>query len=486
MRNLFADSALAETPRAAFAGSYGLDATVLEKVLGAALERGGDFADVYVEARRASSLQLEEDLLKESSESVSLGAGVRVVAGEQTGYAYTNDCSRESLLGAARVAAQIAVGPMRSERIDLRPAKLPARYATERPAAQAGVEQKRDFLFVANQAARNADSRVQEVQVGWSDELRLVLIANSEGEWADDVQPLLTFSVSVLARNHQARQAGWKNLGVRAGMEAFSRERAEGLACEAVRQATLLLEARSAPAGEMPVVLAPGTSGVLLHESVGHPLEADFNRKRLSVFSGRLGERVATELCTVVDDATLPGMRGSLNVDGEGTIPRQPTVLIEKGRLLGYLQDRLSARLMHLAPTGNGRRQDYKRIPIPRMTNTYLAAGTSEPEDILRSVARGIYCKSFTGGQVEPAAGKFTFSMHEAYLIEDGRLTHPIKGATLIGSGIDILNQLVMVGHDLELDRGAWACGKDGQAAPVGVGTPTVKIARMTVGGRGA
>ena len=234
----------------------------------------------------------------------------------------------------------------------------------------------------------------------------------------------------------------------------------------------------------MPVVLAAGASGVLLHESVGHPLEADVNRKKLSVFSGRLGERIATELCTVVDDATLPGMRGSLNVDGECTVPRKPTVLIEKGRLVGYLQDRLSARLMGLEPTGNGRRQDYSRIPIPRMTNTYLAAGESEPEDIVRSVTRGIFCKSFTGGQVEPAAGKFTFSLHEAYLIEAGRLTCPVKDATLIGSGMEILNRIVLVGHDLELDRGAWTCGKDGQAAPVGVGTPTVKIARMTVGGR--
>ncbi|MFQ5818310.1 MAG: TldD/PmbA family protein, partial [Terriglobia bacterium] len=374
----------------------------------------------------------------------------------------------------------------RVERIDLRPASLPARYVLDQPATRAGLEPKRDFLFAANQTARAADGRVQEVQVSWADELRFVLIANSEGAVADDVLPLLTFSVSVVAQNQHGRQAGWKNLGVRAGLEAFSRGRAEGLAREAVQQATTLLEARWAPAGEMPVVLAPGASGVLLHESVGHPLEADFNRKRLSVFSGRLGERVATEWATVVDDATLPGMRGSLNVDGEGTIPRQATVLIDKGRLVGYLQDRLSARLMQLAPTGNGRRQNYTCIPVPRMTNTYLGAGTGEPEEILRSVARGIYCKSFTGGQVEPAVGKFTFSIHEACLIEDGRLTYPIKGATLIGSGVEILNQIVLVGHDLELDGGAWTCGKDGQGAPVGVGTPTVKIARMTVGGRSA
>lgn len=483
MSALFADS-LTESPRLLLARIYGLEADVLGAALNVALERGGDFADIYVEARRASSLGLEEDLLKESSESMALGAGVRVVAGEQTGYAYTNELNPESLRAAARVAAQIAAGPARVVSVALGPVTLPARYSAEQPATRAGLEQKRDFLFAANQAARAADPRAQDVLVSWADELRLVLIANSEGELADDIQPLLTFSVSVLARDSQGRQRGSKNLGLRAGLEAFSRERAEGLAREAVRQATTLLEARAAPAGEMPVVLAAGASGVLLHESVGHPLEADVNRKKLSVFSGRLGEKVATELCTVVDDATLPGMRGSLNMDGEGTIPRTPTTLIEKGRLVGYLQDRLSARLMRLEPTGNGRRQDYSRIPIPRMTNTYLAAGESEPEDILRSVTRGIYCKSFTGGQVEPAAGKFTFSMHEAYLLEDGRMTSPIKDATLIGSGIEILNRIVLVGRDLELDRGAWTCGKDGQAAPVGVGTPTVKIARMTVGGR--
>jgi len=486
MSTSFVELALNNTPTAAFACYHGLEPGLLDTVLRQASARGADFADIYIEYREASSLHLEEDLLKQSSELVALGAGIRVVAGEQSGYAYTNELSQASLLQAAEVAAQIAAGPTRSQYFALQVTPVPARYPVELPATQAGMGEKTDFLFAANQAARSADARVKDVQVTWSDELRFILLANTAGELVSDVQPLVTFSVNVVAESNGARQAGWKNFGRRAGLEAFSRPQAEALAQEAVRQAVTLLTARPAPAGELPVVLAAGASGVLLHESVGHPLEADFNRKKLSVFTDRLGEKVASELCTVIDDATLPSWRGSVNVDGEGTIPRAATVLIARGVLRAYLQDRLSARLMKLAPTGNGRRQDYAHIPISRMTNTYLAAGESDPEEIVRSVARGIYCKSFTGGQVEPATGKFTFSMHEASLIEAGRLSYPIKGATLIGSGIEVLNNIVAVGHDLELDSGAWMCAKQGQAVPVSVGTPTVKIARITVGGQWA
>mgnify|MGYP001091460588 CR=1 FL=1 len=482
----FVEFALSNSPTAAFARYYGLEPSELDAVLRRALACGGDFADIYVEYREGSSLHLEEDLLKETREVVALGAGVRVVVGEQSGYAYTNELSAANLLQAAEVAAQIAAGPSRIEAVNLQAALVPGRYPVRLPATRTDIAEKADFLFAANQATRNEDARIRDVQVTWSDELRFILLANSAGELVSDTQPLVTFSVSVIAESNGERQAGWKNFGKRVGLEAFSRQQAETLAQEAARQAVTLLAARPAPAGELPVVLAAGASGVLLHEAVGHPLEADFNRKKLSVFSGCLGEKVASELCTVVDDATLASLRGSLNVDGEGTIPRASTVLITCGVLRAYLQDRLSARLMKLAPTGNGRRQDYAHIPIPRMTNTYLAAGTNDPEEIIRSVARGIYCKSFTGGQVEPAGGKFTFSMHEAYLIEDGHLTYPIKGATLIGSGVEILNNIVAVGHDLELDPGAWACSKQGQAVPVSVGTPTVKIARMTVGGQRA
>ncbi|MEE9235347.1 MAG: metallopeptidase TldD-related protein [Candidatus Acidoferrales bacterium] len=470
--------------RAFFEREHGLEARALEQALAEALQRGGDFADVYVEHRQTSTLQLEEQLLKESSEGVWVGAGVRVVVGESTGYAYTNELRLESLLEAARVAASVAQGPARVRSLHLSPQAVPSRYPAKQPANQAPMKDKIAFLRAADAAARAADKRVREVQARWSDEWRQVMIANSEGELTEDTQPLITFGVSVVAEANGNRQAGWKNRGLRAGLEAFSVKDAEELAREAAAQAVILLKAVEAPAGELPVVLAPGASGVLLHESVGHPLEADANRKKMSVFSDRLGQKVATELCTVIDDATLPGLRGSVNVDGEGTVPRQPTVLIERGVLRAYLQDRLSARLMKLPVTGNGRRQGYASIPIPRMTNTFLAAGQGDPEEIIRSVERGIYCKAFSGGQVEPAVGKFTFSMHEAYLIEKGRITRPVKGATLIGSGVEILRNIVAVGHDLVLDRGAWACGKGGQSAPVGVGTPTVKIARMTVGGK--
>ncbi len=472
------------SPQEFFARQHRLDPSQLARALSEALAFGGDWADVYLESRHHTSLQLEEQLLKESSEAISLGAGVRVIAGEETGYAYTNELTLERLLEAARTARAIARSNHPSARLELSSRTVPARYPAPPLELDAAFEQKSAFLRAADAAARRADPRVRDVRASWSEEWCQVLVATSAGDLVGDTQPLLTFSVSVVVEADGQRQAGWKNLGLRAGPEALSLAHAQELARQAVAQATTLLEARDAPAGEMPVVLAPGTSGVLLHESVGHPLEADANRKKMSVFSGRLGERVATELCTVVDDATLPGLRGSLNVDGEGTVPAAPTVLIEKGVLRAYLQDRLSARLMGMAPTGNGRRQDFGSIPIPRMTNTFLAAGSSDPEEILRSVECGLYCRAFSGGQVEPAAGKFTFSMHEAYLIENGRLTQPVKGATLIGSGVEILQNIVAVGHDLVMDTGAWACGKEGQAVPVGVGTPTVKIAKMTVGGR--
>lgn len=468
-----------------FLEHHGVDAARLRKVLSEAMGRGGDFADVYVEFRQSTSLQLEESLLKESSESISLGAGVRVLSGEQTGYAYSNDLSLEKLLEAARIAAAIATNNSRHAVADLSVRATPQRYAVERLPANAALEDKMAFLRAADEVARSQDPRVREVSAHWSDEHRLILIANSEGEWVTDEQPMFTFGVNAVAEENGNRQSGAKNLGLRAGMEAFSPELAKELAGEAVEQAAILLSAEDAPAGQMPIVLAAGASGVLLHESVGHPLEADANRKKLSVFSESLGQKVATDICTVIDDATLPGLRGSLNMDGEGTIPQEPTVLIERGVLKAYLQDRLSAKLMKMSTTGNGRRDGYRSIPIPRMTNTFLAAGKDDPEEIVRSVKRGLYCKAFSGGQVEPAVGKFTFSIHEGYLIEDGKITRPVKGATLIGSGSEILQQITAVGHDLELHRGAWTCGKGGQGAPVGVGTPTVKIACMTVGGKG-
>ncbi len=466
-----------------FSAQHGIDAALLQRVLAEALGRGGDFADVYVEFRQSTSLLLEESLLKGSSESVSLGAGVRVIAGEQTGYAYTNELSLPKLLEAARTAAAIATGAGRSGSVELVARVLPSRYATEQPATQAEITGKMNFLRAADQAARAADARVREVRANWSDEQRQVLIANSEGQLVGDVQPLFTFGLSVVAEENGNRQSGSKNLGLRAGLEAFSVEDAQQLAREAVAQAAVLLTAEDAPAGELPVVLAPGASGVLLHESVGHPLEADANRKKLSVFSDRLGEKIATELCTVVDDATLPGLRGSLNVDGEGTVPQEPTVLIERGVLRGYLQDRLSARLMKMSPTGNGRRESYEHLPMPRMTNTFMLAGPHDPEEIIASVDKGLYAVNFGGGQVDITSGKFVFSASEAYLIEGGKVGPAVKGATLIGNGPDALTRVRMVGNDMRLDPGVGTCGKDGQSVPVGVGQPTLLIGSLTVGG---
>lgn len=472
-------------PALAFEDHFDLDRATLERLLKAALGRGGDFADIYLEYRRFLSLSMEENLLKQSNETIALGAGIRVISGEQTGYGYSSDLSFASLEKAAKTAAAIASGQARTAAVEVTPRRLPSRYVVETAASGVAMQAKIERIQAADRAARRYDPRVKEVNLFWGDELRFLSIINSEGELSQDVQPMLQFGVQVVAEGKDAnRQQGFHNRSARMGIEFISVEGAEGIAREAARQAIVLLDAVDAPAGEMPVVLAAGPSGVLLHESVGHPLEADFNRKKASVFSGKVGEKVASELCTVIDDATVPGMRGSLNMDGEGTIPQKATVLIENGILRGYLQDRLSAGLMKMERTGNGRRQDYTRIPIPRMTNTFLAGGQADPQEILRSISRGVYCKTFTGGEVDPAAGKFTFSLHEAYLIEDGKLTAPIKGATLIGSGLEILANVVMVGNDLSLDRGGWTCGKDGQAAPVGVGTPTVKIAKMTVGGR--
>ncbi|MGH9788264.1 MAG: TldD/PmbA family protein [Candidatus Acidiferrales bacterium] len=467
-----------------FETEHGVTAERLNTVLAEALARGGDYADVYLEHRLFNSIHLEEGLLKELTETISVGAGVRVVAGEETGYAYTNELSTRALVNAARTAAAIARTPSRVTAADLRALEVPDRYPALRPPYLGPIEDIIDCVHEADAAARSFDRRVQEVTVHWNDEWKQVLMVTSEGDLVWDTAPLYVFSVSVVVEEDGQRQVGWKNLGARAGLETFSPQTAILLAREATAQATTLLRAANSPAGEMPVVLGPGPSGVLLHESVGHPLEADANRKKMSVFSGKLGERVASALVTVVDNPTLPGLRGTINVDGEGFVPQQATVLIEKGVLRGYLQDRLSARLMKMAPTGNGRRQDYTCVPIPRMTNTYLAAGEESLFDIVRSVERGIFCKAFSGGQVEPAGGNFTFSMHEAYMIENGNVTSPVKGATLIGSGIEVLKNIAAVGNDLVIDRGAWGCGKQGQSAPVSVGTPTVKISKMTVGGR--
>ena len=462
---------------------FGLTDADLEHYLAAALSAGGEYADLYFEYLSSTSLLVDESMVKSASQGISAGCGVRVVSGERTGYAYTDDLSRERILHAARIAALIASGPSKTPSMGFQQAPARNLYPIVLPSVDAEITAKVELVMRADRAARAYDPRIREVRASYADELRHILVVGSDGTFAQDSQPLARLNISCIAKTDGNSARGSAGGGGRIALDFFLGEKnPEHFASEAARQAVLQLGAREAPAGEMEVVLGPGWPGVLLHEAVGHGLEADFNRKQTSAFAGLIGRKVASEKCTVVDNGTMPWRRGSLNVDDEGQ-PTQNTVLIEKGILKGYLSDKLSARLMGIADTGNGRRESYEHIPMPRMTNTYMLAGEEDPEDILRSVRRGIYAVNFGGGQVDITNGKFVFSASEAYLIEDGHVTAPIKGATLIGNGPDVLTRVSMVGNDLKLDEGIGTCGKDGQAVPVGVGIPTLKVDRLTVGG---
>ncbi|MGH9475952.1 MAG: metalloprotease TldD [Terriglobales bacterium] len=463
---------------------YGVSVGDLERYLAAALSGGGDFADLYFEHQASSSLRLEEGLIKSASQGISLGVGVRVLAGERTGYAYTDDLAPEKILAAASVAAHIASGSAATRIAGLGRA-TPGRnlYPSAVAASDAGMLPRLALVRRAEKAARSHDPRVFQVQVGYADELRYILVVASDGRCSADAQPLARLSVLCLARQNGITEKGHAGGGGRVPLEFFDQELTpESLGEQAAREAVQQLAARPCPAGEMEVVLGPGWPGILLHEAIGHGLEADFNRKKTSAFSGLLGQRVASPQCTVVDNGTLPGRRGSLNMDDEGA-PTHCTTLIENGILKNYMQDELSARLTRAASTGNGRRESYAHMPMPRMTNTYMLAGEDDPADIIRSVKRGLYAVNFGGGQVDITNGKFVFSASESYLIEDGKITAPVKGATLIGNGPDVLTRVSMVGNDLKLDQGIGTCGKDGQSVPVGVGIPTLKVDRLTVGG---
>jgi len=467
-----------------FARRFGVTERDLERYLSEALSAGGDYADIFFEYLTTASISLDESIVKSATQGVSVGAGVRVIAGERTGYAYTDDLSPERILNAARVAARIASGPGREVRAPFtEPAKRDC-YPVVTAPTETSLSERLKLVQRADEAARAYDSRIFQVQVTYGDSLRHVLVANSEGLAAYDRQPMARLNVLALAREKGGEpRSGYAGGGGRVELNFFADEKTpEYFAREAARQAVVQLDAVEAPAGEMTVVLGPGWPGILLHEAVGHGLEADFNRKGVSAFSNRIGERVASPLVTVVDDGTLPHRRGSINIDDEGR-PSQRTVLIENGVLRGYLQDQLSSRLMRASPTGNGRRESYQHIPIPRMTNTFLLAGESDPEEIVRSVDRGIYCATFGGGQVDITSGNFVFSATESYLIEGGKITRPVRGATLIGNGPEALKHVTMVGNDLRLDEGVGTCGKEGQNVPVGVGIPTIKLERMTVGG---
>ena len=468
-----------------FFDRYGLAQADIERYLAAALSAGGDFADLYFEYQTSTSVSLDESMVKSATQGISVGCGVRVLSGERTGYAYTDDLAPERILHAARTAALIASGPAKEPLLGLTDRPVHNLYPVPLPSVEADVMVKVDLVNRADKAARAYDPRIKEVRVGYADELRRILVIGSDGSFAEDSQPLARLNVMCLAKSGNETQRGTAGGGGRVALDFFLTEKTpEHFAREAARQAIIQLDAREAPAGEMEVVLGPGWPGVLLHEAIGHGLEADFNRKKTSAFSEMMGRRVASAKCTVVDNGTMPGRRGSLNVDDEGH-PTANTVLIEKGILKGYLTDKLSSRLMGMSNTGNGRRESYQHIPMPRMTNTYMLAGDDAPEDIIRSVKRGVYAVNFGGGQVDITSGKFVFSASEAYMIEDGKITAPLKNATLIGNGPDVLTKVSMVGSDLELDEGIGICGKDGQSVPVGVGIPTLKVDRLTVGGTG-
>ncbi len=463
---------------------FGLDENVLETTVGNALARRADLADLYFELSSSQGVGLEDGIVKSASQHVTQGVGVRVVAGDKTGYAYSDDVTVESLSIASKTAQAIALDDGPSQPVRVSAAEPPHDlYHVAEPPIQRAIEDKVQLLSEIDVVARRHDPRIRNVIASIGVEHKIVLIVGSDGRIVGDIQPLVRLSVACIAEENGQRQQGSSGTGGRVEFGfLLDDERWRRITCEAADQALRNLRAEDAPAGNMKVVLGPGWPGVLLHEAIGHGLEGDFNRKKTSAFSGLLGQRVASELCTVVDDGTLPNRRGSLNVDDEGT-PTGRTVLIEDGILRGYLQDRLNARLMGMTPTGNGRRESFAHIPMPRMTNTFMLAGESSPDEIVRSVDRGLYAAYFGGGQVDITSGKFVFSASEAYLIEDGKLTKPVKGATLIGNGPEVLKRISMVGSDLALDEGIGTCGKDGQSVPVGVGMPTLRIDGLTVGG---
>lgn len=452
--------------------------------------RDVDYADIYLESTVAEAVSMEEGIVKRAVKSISQGAGVRATAGEKTGFAYSDELSRRDLEIAADTARYIANSPQGETPVGVpvthRPAETRNLYPLDPSNADVPTRERVDLLTLIDQEARRYDSRVTKVMASLNTESKTMMVATTDGLRVGDVQPLSRLQVTCIAEDGHNRQVGTFGGGGRVGFSFYhEEERARSYAREAARQAILNLDAVDAPAGIMPVVLAGGWPGILLHEAIGHGLEADFNRKKTSAFSQLIGQRVASEECTIVDDGTLPFRRGSLNIDDEGT-PTTRTVLIEGGILRGYITDRLNARLMGVPLTGNGRREDFRSLVLPRMTNTFMLAGTSEPADVIRSVNKGLYAVSFGGGQVDITNGKFVFSASEAYLIEDGKVTKPVKGATLIGNGPDVLKRVSMVGHDLQLDSGVGTCGKEGQSVPVGVGLPTIRIDEITVGGTSA
>lgn len=461
----------------------GLGEQQLNRTLGTLMNGSIDYADLYFQVTRHEGWSLEDGIIREGSFSVDQGVGVRAVSGEKTGFAYSDELVLPALEEAAKAARAIARQGSSKSLPAWQRGHGTALYPPEDPTTSISDRQKTDLLSELDAATRALDPRITQVMISLSSNQDLILVAGSDGTLAADIRPLVRLNVSVIIEDGDKREQGYAGGGARADLRYFlDGELPLEYAREAVRQAVVQLGAVPAPAGTMPVVLGAGWPGILLHEAVGHGLEGDFNRKNTSAFSGKIGKTVASKLCTIVDDGTLPGRRGSLAIDDEGT-PGQYNVLVEDGVLCGYMQDKLNARLMGVRPTGNGRRESYAHMPMPRMTNTYMLAGQHERDEIIRSVEKGLYAPNFGGGQVDITSGKFVFSASEAYLIEKGRITAPVKGAMLIGDGPAALGKISMVGNDLELDSGVGTCGKEGQSVPVGVGQPTLKIDELTVGG---
>jgi len=460
-----------------------IDADNLQAAIKVALEKGADFAEIYAERRLTDTIRIEETVVREASRGLLVGVGVRALKGEKIGYAYTDGLDPQRIIEAAKVAGEIANQGRSVKPVDItdHSVALPNSKPRIYPPDFEGSK-KIEIARVADDAARSTDQRISEVLVAVIDFDRTVTIANSEGVFVSDRQVVLSLRITAVAQQNGLRQRGFKALSGTVGYEIFEEQTPEACAREAAEQAVRLLDAQEAPAGKMPLVLGNGRGGVLLHEAIGHGFEGDFIRKKTSVFAGRVGEKIASELCTILDDGSVPGLRGTINIDDEGIAP-QKTVLVEEGVLRGFLYDRLNARLVGAEPTGNGRRQSYKYMPTVRMTNTFMLGGSTPVEEIIASVKHGFYAKRIGGGQVDIASGNFVFEVLEGYLIENGKIGAPVRGANLIGNGAEILKKIDMVGNDFAFDSGGGTCGKAGQLVPVGNGIPTVRIAEITVGG---
>ncbi len=461
---------------------FGLDDAMLRDLLAIAMGRGAEFADVYAQHRVNHWLGLEDGEVNRAYTDVELGVGIRAVKGDQTGYAFTEDLSVQALRQTAAAAAAALDGASSPGPRIIAPARRPDRYRLEVPWEAVKAEQKLPILETMEKRAFAVDPRIKKVRVQLLDQTGRILVADSSGRVVEDLQPMTACTIACVAEQNGRREDAFDRYGARRGVEAYHADRLAGMAETAAKRAVLLFEAAPPPAGELPVVLAPGESGILLHEAIGHGMEADFNRKRISIYADRIGQRIAPAEVTIVDDGTVTGDRGAINVDDEGR-PGERTVLVEGGILRSYMHDRISAAHYRVEPTGNGRRESYQFPPVPRMRDTYMLAGPHDPEEIIRSVKKGLYAVVFTNGQVEIGAGDFSFYLKTGYLIEDGKITRPVKDANLIGNGPKVLEQAKMVGNDPRIDDGAWTCGKDGQGVPVSMGLPTVLVGGVSVGG---